>query len=86
MIFTAYSRTRWRFFPAYSVHVGDFLPHISTRSIIFAAQSVGMEYFLAHTQSAEKNQNGEQQPNNSHKSISCFSPQVTYPDGTAQYN
>jgi hypothetical protein len=61
--------TRRRFFTAYSVHVGDFLPHtqytqeifyriLSTRSIIFAAHSVGVEYFLAHTQPAEKNQNG----------------------------
>ncbi len=57
-------------FTAYSVHVGDFLPHtqytqeifyriLSTRSIIFAAHSVGVVYFLAHTQTAEKSQNGE---------------------------
>ncbi len=59
-------------FTAYSVHVGDFLPHsqytqeifyriLSARSIIFAAHSVGVEYFLAHTQSAEKTK----MPNNS---------------------
>jgi hypothetical protein len=54
--------------------------------MIFAAHSVGVKYFLAHTQSAGKNQNGEQQPNNSYKSIFWFIPQVTYPDGMAQYN
>ena len=52
---------RKRFFTAYSVDVGDFYRILSTRSIIFAAHSVGVEYFLAHTQSAEKNQNGESQ-------------------------
>jgi hypothetical protein len=31
---------------------------LSGREIIFAAYSVGAEYFLAHTQSAVKKQNG----------------------------
>ncbi len=57
-------------FTAYSAHVGDFLPHtqytqkifyriLSTRSIIFAAHSVGVEYFPAHTQSVVKKHNGK---------------------------
>jgi hypothetical protein len=40
---------------------------------------------LPHTQSAGKKQNGEYQPNTLHKRFFWFSPQVTHPDGFAQY-